>query len=219
MRIVVVASGDAGAGRRAPGSTAPTLVIAADGGAACARPSRTAARSARRRPRLAPIPRSSSAWRPPGRGSIAIRPTRRPPTPSSRSRARSRRRRPGGPARRDRRRSARPRAGEPPAPRRSRARRPRAARRSRARRRCARSRGGGRLDLEGGVGDLVTLLPIGGDAGGVTTTGLRWPLDGRRCTWVARGALERRRRARRIGHAHRRASSSSSKQQPKGDQP
>jgi thiamine pyrophosphokinase len=38
-------------------------------------------------------------------------------------------------------------------------------------------RGGGRLVLEGDVGDLVTLLPIAGDAGGVTTTGLRWPLE------------------------------------------
>jgi thiamine pyrophosphokinase len=35
-----------------------------------------------------------------------------------------------------------------------------------------------RLDLEGEVGDLVTLLPVAGDARGVTTTGLRWPLRG-----------------------------------------
>jgi thiamine pyrophosphokinase len=34
------------------------------------------------------------------------------------------------------------------------------------------------LDLEGEVGDLVTLLPVAGDAHGVTTTGLRWPLSG-----------------------------------------
>ena len=38
--------------------------------------------------------------------------------------------------------------------------------------------GEGELPLRGGVGDLVTLLPIGGDANGVTTTGLRWALDG-----------------------------------------
>ena len=38
--------------------------------------------------------------------------------------------------------------------------------------------GGERLDLEGSSGDLVTLLPTGGDATGVTTVGLRWPLDG-----------------------------------------
>ena len=38
-------------------------------------------------------------------------------------------------------------------------------------------RGGKRLVLEGGAGDLVTLLPIAGDADGVTTTGLRWPLE------------------------------------------
>jgi thiamine pyrophosphokinase len=36
---------------------------------------------------------------------------------------------------------------------------------------------GGSLALEGAEGDLVTLLPIGGDAVGVTTDGLRWPLD------------------------------------------
>jgi thiamine pyrophosphokinase len=38
-------------------------------------------------------------------------------------------------------------------------------------------RGGARLPLRGEVGDLVTLLPIGGDARGVTAVGLRWPLD------------------------------------------
>ena len=38
--------------------------------------------------------------------------------------------------------------------------------------------GGGRLDLDGSSGDLVTLLAVGGDASGVTTVGLRWPLDG-----------------------------------------
>ena len=38
-------------------------------------------------------------------------------------------------------------------------------------------RGGRRHSLRGEVGDLVTLLPIGGDAEGVTTVGLRWPLD------------------------------------------
>ena len=32
------------------------------------------------------------------------------------------------------------------------------------------------LALDGAVGDLVTLLPVGGDAHGVTTEGLRWPL-------------------------------------------
>lgn len=39
-------------------------------------------------------------------------------------------------------------------------------------------RGGESLRLTGAVGDLVTLLPVDGDAGGVTVTGLRWPLDG-----------------------------------------
>ncbi|MBA2266643.1 MAG: thiamine diphosphokinase [Chloroflexi bacterium] len=36
---------------------------------------------------------------------------------------------------------------------------------------------GERMVLGGSVGDLVTLLPVGGNAGGVTTGGLRWPLD------------------------------------------
>jgi thiamine pyrophosphokinase len=38
-------------------------------------------------------------------------------------------------------------------------------------------RGGERMALEGGRGDLVTLLPIAGDAEGVTASGLRWPLE------------------------------------------
>jgi thiamine pyrophosphokinase len=36
--------------------------------------------------------------------------------------------------------------------------------------------GPGRIDLAGRVGDLVSLLPFGGDAVGVTTRGLRYPL-------------------------------------------
>jgi thiamine pyrophosphokinase len=39
-------------------------------------------------------------------------------------------------------------------------------------------RSGRSLALTGLVGDLVTLLPLGGAARGLTTTGLRWPLDG-----------------------------------------
>lgn len=39
------------------------------------------------------------------------------------------------------------------------------------------SGGGGRVVLDGRVGDIVTLLPLGEDAVGVTTTGLRYPLD------------------------------------------
>jgi thiamine pyrophosphokinase len=39
-------------------------------------------------------------------------------------------------------------------------------------------RGGSRRDLTGRVGDLVTLLPVAGDAIGLTTHGLRWPLEG-----------------------------------------
>lgn len=41
-------------------------------------------------------------------------------------------------------------------------------------------RGGERLLLVGETGDLVSLLPIGGDASGVRTEGLRWALDGAR---------------------------------------
>lgn len=37
--------------------------------------------------------------------------------------------------------------------------------------------GSGRAVLEGRVGDLVTLLPVGQDATGVTTVALRFPLD------------------------------------------
>lgn len=37
---------------------------------------------------------------------------------------------------------------------------------------------GGRLTLQGTAGDLVTLLPIGGDAAGVQIVGVRWPLAG-----------------------------------------
>jgi thiamine pyrophosphokinase len=37
-------------------------------------------------------------------------------------------------------------------------------------------RGGGRADLGGAEGELVTLLAVGGDAAGVRTEGLRYPL-------------------------------------------
>ncbi|MEJ7749615.1 MAG: thiamine diphosphokinase [Candidatus Limnocylindrales bacterium] len=40
--------------------------------------------------------------------------------------------------------------------------------------------GRARVDLEGGVGDLVSLLPIGADAEGVTTEGLRFALHDER---------------------------------------
>jgi thiamine pyrophosphokinase len=38
--------------------------------------------------------------------------------------------------------------------------------------------GGGGLSLLGAIGDLVSLLPIGGGAEGVRTVGLRFPLGG-----------------------------------------
>jgi thiamine pyrophosphokinase len=37
--------------------------------------------------------------------------------------------------------------------------------------------GGEAVTLQGGVGDLVSLLPLGGDVRGVTTRGLAWPLE------------------------------------------
>jgi thiamine pyrophosphokinase len=37
--------------------------------------------------------------------------------------------------------------------------------------------GGATCTAEGAVGDVVSLLPLGGDAVGVSTEGLRWPLD------------------------------------------
>jgi thiamine pyrophosphokinase len=41
-------------------------------------------------------------------------------------------------------------------------------------------RGGERIVLAGEAGDIVSLLPVGGDAAGVRTDGLRWALDGER---------------------------------------
>lgn len=43
-------------------------------------------------------------------------------------------------------------------------------------------RGGERLDLDGAVGDRVTLLALGGDAGAVVTEGLRYALGGETLT-------------------------------------
>ena len=37
--------------------------------------------------------------------------------------------------------------------------------------------GGTRLEIESDAGDVVTLLPLGGDTSGITTHGLRWPLE------------------------------------------
>lgn len=41
-------------------------------------------------------------------------------------------------------------------------------------------RGGERMSLVGGAGDTISLLPVGGDADGIRTEGLRWMLDGAR---------------------------------------
>ncbi|MEO8510772.1 MAG: thiamine diphosphokinase [Chloroflexota bacterium] len=43
--------------------------------------------------------------------------------------------------------------------------------------------GGAMLDLEAGIGDVITLLPVAGDAMGVHTDGLAWPLDGETLTF------------------------------------
>jgi thiamine pyrophosphokinase len=39
---------------------------------------------------------------------------------------------------------------------------------------------GQRVSLKGQPGDLVSLLPLAGDASGVTTSGLAWELEGDR---------------------------------------
>ena len=43
-----------------------------------------------------------------------------------------------------------------------------------------------RIELSGSPGDLVSLLPYGGPARGVTTDGLRWPLTKAELTLRAR---------------------------------
>ena len=49
-------------------------------------------------------------------------------------------------------------------------------------------RGGAQLEFEGHEGDIVTLLPLGQDAGGITTTGLQWALSNAALTFgPARG--------------------------------
>jgi thiamine pyrophosphokinase len=49
-------------------------------------------------------------------------------------------------------------------------------------------RGGAQLEFEGQAGDIVTLLPLGRDAAGVTTVGLQWALDNATlCFGPARG--------------------------------
>ena len=122
-------------------------------------------------------PTSSTASPREGRRSSGIPPTRRPRTlelamSTSRGRRRRRGRDPGRPARG----TSRPRAGEPAA-----ARRPRVGwhRPASGARRDDRPRapGGSQQELGGAAGDLVTLLPVG-DATGVRTDGLRYPLVG-----------------------------------------
>jgi thiamine pyrophosphokinase len=49
------------------------------------------------------------------------------------------------------------------------------------------------VDLDGRIGDLVTLLPVGGDADGVTTEGLAFPLrDEKLLEGLTRGLSNRR---------------------------
>lgn len=43
--------------------------------------------------------------------------------------------------------------------------------------------GGATLELDAAIGDVVTLLPLAGDAAGVRTSGLRWPLEGETLTF------------------------------------
>jgi thiamine pyrophosphokinase len=46
-------------------------------------------------------------------------------------------------------------------------------------------RKGRQISIQGNVGDIVSLLPLGRDANGVTTTGLRYPLDNERLVFAA----------------------------------
>ena len=58
-------------------------------------------------------------------------------------------------------------------------------------------RGPGGLELVGRIGDLVSLIPFGGDARGVRTNGLEYPLDGDSLPFgVARGVSNVRLRER-----------------------
>jgi len=52
--------------------------------------------------------------------------------------------------------------------------------------------GGGRLELDAARGDLVTLLPVGGDADGVRTDGLYYPLHGQRLAFGRSRGLSNR---------------------------
>lgn len=53
-------------------------------------------------------------------------------------------------------------------------------------------RGGEELELEGRRGDIVSLLPIGGDAVGVATQGLEYPLDDERLHFGATRGVSNR---------------------------
>ena len=78
--------------------------------------------------------------------------------------------------------------------------------------------GGDRLVLDGSSGDLVTLLPIGGDAAGVTTEGLRWQLDGATLRiGRSRGLSNEVVEPLRHRFGSRTARSSSSRQHPRGE--
>jgi thiamine pyrophosphokinase len=46
-------------------------------------------------------------------------------------------------------------------------------------------RKGHQFIIQGDVGDIVSLLPLGGDAKGITTTGLRYPLDNESLVFAA----------------------------------
>ena len=181
------------------------LVIAADGGAASLDRVGRRARRPRRRPRL---DRSTARRAVRGRrapASSATRSTRRRPTPSSPSRWRSE---PAGSrwscsARWAERGSITswPTCSCSPTP----ALAGRDVRAVRGGRECASVRAGERLDLDGSTGELVTLLPVGGDAVGVTTDGLRWPLDGATLRiGRSRGSRTRCRRRAGIGSDHQR---------------
>ena len=176
MLVAVVASGDLAADDVRWLDRAE-LVIAADGGAATLDRLGRRPGPAGRRPRLGRAVRSSRSWTRPTCRSSGIRRTRTPPTPSWRCAPRWTL---GateivllgalGGDRLDHELANLLLLADPET-----ARLPVRIVRGPTTARVLRS---GRLPLEGRVGSLVSLLPIGADAVGVTTEGLRWALEG-----------------------------------------
>ena len=165
-------------------------MIAADGGRAPRGGPRPPDRPVGRRRRLARRGRRSPRWPPPASPIRAVAGRQGRVRHRARRPGRRRRRRPADHvARRARRRADRPRPRQRLAARaiRASAGRRRPPRRCRASRiRARRARAG--PTSAGRIGDLVSLLPFGGDAAGLTTRGLRYPLRRRAAARAARRA-------------------------------